>query len=214
MVTAKDFRSLVDETRRLQHDIVQLPAHLARLAIVDWHYEQLAGTVELLDVLVLVKADGPIREAAALRGGRAGMLDPLSLTATVGRRWLQQQGLAGDVEVVALPSINSALFALDHGEVAMVVAGRTQLAALPAATPRTERVFATIGDIPGPIYIARPGLGDDDLRHLRVAMASFQPDPTRPLSAPNSALRPLAASRLAALDPYAAIARQALAATR
>jgi phosphonate transport system substrate-binding protein len=214
MVTAKDFRALIDATRRGEHDIVQLPAHLARLAITDWRCEQLAGTVEAVDVLVLVKADGPVDGAAALKGRRAGMLDPLSLTATVGRRWLQQQGLSADVEVLALPSINSALFALDRAEVAMVVAGRTQLVNLPPSTPRGERVLAVIGDIPGPIYVARPGLPAADLARIRAAMASFQPDPARPRSAANSPLRPLTAARLAALDPFAAIARQALAAAR
>jgi phosphonate transport system substrate-binding protein len=212
MVTEKDFRSLVEATRRLDHDIVQLPAHLARLAMTDWHYTQLAGTVELLDVLVLVKTDGPVREAAALRGQRVGMLDPLSLTATVGRRWLQQQGLAEHTEVLVLPSINSALFALDRGEVAMIVAGRTQLLVLPPSTPRSERVLATIGDIPGPIYIARPGLAGLD--RIRAAMAAFKPDPNRPATASNSPLRPLDAARLAALDGFAAVARQAIAPPR
>jgi phosphonate transport system substrate-binding protein len=214
MVTAKDFRSLIEATRRHEHDIVQLPAHLARLAIVDWGYEQLAGTVQLVDVEVLVKAGGPVQTPADLRGQRAGMLDPLSLTASVGRRWLQDQGLSGAVEVLALPSINSALFALDRGEVAMVVAGRTQLLDLPPSTPRGEQVLATIGDIPGPIYIARPGMGGAELARIRAAMASFKPDPARPPSAPNSPLRPLDPARLAALDPFAAAARQAIAALR
>lgn len=214
MVTAKDFRSLVEATRKLEHDIVQLPAHLARLAITDWRYAQLAGTVQQLEVLVLVKADGAVRSAAALKGQRVGMLDPLSLTATVGRRWLQEQGLAGEVEVLALPSINSALFSLDRGEVAMIVAGRTQLVDLPAATPRSERVLASIGSIPGPIYIARPGLAAGEIERIRAAMASFRPDPGRAVSAPNSALRPLEPARLATLDPFAAIAREAIAALR
>jgi len=214
MVTEKDFRSLVEATRRLDHDIVQLPAHLARLAMSDWRYQQVAGTLEVLDVLVLVKDGGPIRSAEALKGQRAGMLDPLSLTATVGRRWLQQQGLADAVEVLALPSINNALFALDRGEVGMVVVGATQLSAVPTNTPRTERVLATIGNIPGPVYIAQPGVAATELERIRAAMATFKPDPARPLTAANSALHPLDATRLAALDPLAAVARQALAAAR
>jgi ABC-type phosphate/phosphonate transport system substrate-binding protein len=214
MVTEKDFRSLVEATRRLDHDIVQLPAHLARLAMTDWRYLQVAGTLEVLDVLVLVKDGGPIRSVAALKGQRAGMLDALSLTATVGRRWLQQQGLADEVEVLALPSINNALFALDRGEVAMVVAGASQLVARPPGTPRSERVLATIGNIPGPVYIARPSLTAAELELVRAAMAAFKPDPARPLTAANAVLRPLDAARLAALDPLAAVARRALAAAR
>jgi phosphonate transport system substrate-binding protein len=214
MVTAKDFRALLEAARRGDYDVVQLPAHLARLAMVDWRFEQVAGTVQTLDVLVLVKDDGPVRSPADLRGHRAGMLDALSLTATVGRKWLADQGLTDSVAVLAQPSINSALFALDRGEVAMIVAGRTQLNDLPAATPRGERVLATIGDIPGPVYVAKPALGADELAAVRAAMTSFQPDPTRPSSAPNSTPRRLDDAALAALDPFVAIARRALAAGR
>jgi phosphonate transport system substrate-binding protein len=214
MVTAKDFRALMDATRRGDYDVVQLPAHLARLAMVDWRFVQVAGTVQTLDVLVLVKDDGPVRAPADLRGQRVGMLDALSLVSTVGRQWLADQGLTGAVAVLDQPSINSALFALDRGEVAMIIAGRTQLNDLPAATPRGERVLASIGDIPGPVYIARPALPADELAAVRAAMTGFQPDPARPPSAPNSTPRPLGDAALAALDPYAAIARQVLAAGR
>ncbi|MBX3605175.1 MAG: PhnD/SsuA/transferrin family substrate-binding protein [Piscinibacter sp.] len=214
MVTAKDFRTLIEETRRGDHDIVQLPAHLARLAMLDWGFVQVAGTVQALDVLVVVKDGGPVREPADLRGRQAGMLDPLSLTATIGRRWLAEQGLTGHVTVLAQPSINSALYALDRDEVAMVVAGRTQLGDLPASTPRQHRVLATIGGIPGPVYVARPGLPADDVAAVRAAMDSFRPDPGRPISAPNSTPRPLDAETLSALDPLVGIARDALAALR
>lgn len=214
MITAKDFRSLMAETRRGDHDVVQLPAHLARLAMLDWRFEQVAGTEQTLDVVVLVKSNGPIHAPADLRGHRAAMLDPLSLTATAGRQWLVEQGLADAVSVQAHPSMSSALFALDRGEVAMVVAGRSQLGNLPAATPRSERVLATVRDIPGPVYVARPGLPADELAALRAAMTSFRPDPTRAPTAPNSRPRPLEPAALAALDPFVAIARQALAAPR
>ena len=167
-----------------------------------------------LQVQVLVKGNGPVRTAADLKGQSAGMLDALSLTATVGIKWLQDQGLAGDVKVQPLPSINSAMFALDRGEVAMVVAGTTQLLLLPASTPRNERVLATIRDIPGPIYVARPGLPADELARLRAPMTAFKPDPAQPVTAPNSVLRPVSAAELAALDPFVAIARNALAAPR
>jgi len=211
MVSAKDFRQLLEETRRADHAVVQLPAHLARLAMVDWGWRQVAGTLDQLAVLLLVKTGSPVADAAALKGRRVGMLDPLSLTATVGRRWLEQQHLEQDVQVLAVPSINSGLISLDRGEIDMLVAGSTQLATLPPTTPRTERVFATIGGIPGPVYIARPALADDELQALRAAMGRFRPDPARETSAANAALRLLDETRLAGLDPFAAIARRAFA---
>lgn len=211
MVTAKDFRSLAEATRRGEHDVVMLPAHLARLAMLDWHWQQVAGTLQTLDVLVLVREAGPVKTAADLRGRNAGMLDALSLTGTIGRRWLLDQGLADSVTVVDQPSINSALFALDRDEVAMVVAGSTQLHNLPAATPRSARVLASLRDIPGPVYVARPDLPGAELAALRAAMLAFRPDPARETSAANSTPRLLDDPALTRLDDYAETARRALA---
>lgn len=210
MVTARDFRALVEATRRGDHDVVQLPAHLARLAMLDWGWHMLVAPTANVTVLVCVKDQGPVRTAADLRGRRVGMLDALSLTAAVGRHWLEQQGLAGATTVVAMASVNTALFALDRDEVAAIVCADTQLNSLPASTPRGERVLATIGDIPGPTFVARPGLPAAELDALRTALESFQHDPAQPPTAANSPLRPLSPARLARLDGYAAVARQAL----
>ena len=215
MSTAKDFASLVDAARQDGlYDVVQLPAHLARLAMIDWKFRLVAAPDEAVQVVVAVKGDGPVRTAAMLKGQAVGMLDALSLTATVGRRWLQEQGLAAEVRIVALPSINSAMFALASGEVAAIVAADTQLAALPASTPRGERVLTRIGGITAPIYVAAPHLPDADLGALRAAMASFMPDAARLGTVANSRLRLLSPAQLSALDPLAALARQALATPR
>jgi phosphonate transport system substrate-binding protein len=214
MVTARDFRSLMEATRRADHDVVQLPAHLARLAMLDWGWRMLAAPADSVPVIVAVKASGPVRNTADLRGRSVAMLDALSLTGTVGRRWLELQGLGTDTTVQTMPSINSMLFALDRDEVAAFVAADTQLNSLPAATPRGERVLATITGIPGPLFIARPTLPAAELAALRSAIAAFKPDPSRPNTAANAPLRPLDEAHLAALDTYVAMARRALAAAR
>ncbi len=211
MLTAKDFRTSAEETRRGEHSVVQLPAHLARLAMLDWGCELLAAPTLPVNVVVGVKANSPVRNAADLRGQRVGMLEPLSLTATVGRRWLELQGIAADVQVLQMVSVNSALFALDRDEIAAFVAADTQLAALPPSTPRGERVLARIGDVPGPILLAGPALPAPLRTQLRAALQSFAPDPTKVPTAANSRQGPLSEARLKALDPYAAIARQVLA---
>jgi len=214
MVTERDFHVLLAATQRGDHDVVQLPAHLARLAMVDWRWQPVASLQEAVTAVVVVKADGPVRSAADLRGRRVGMLDPLSLTATMGRRWLQQQGLTADATVLTQPSVNSGMYALDRDEIAALVCADTQLLSLPASTPRGERLLATIGAMPAPIFIARPALPEAELAALRAAMASFKPDPARPRTASNSVLRPLNEASLAALDAYVPLARQALAGPR
>lgn len=211
MLTARDFRSLCEAAIAQRHDATMLPAHLARLAVTDWGHHPLAATIDALQVQVLVHRDGPVRSAADLRGAAVGMLDPFALTAAVGRLWLQQQGLEGSARVLTMPSINSALFALDRGEVAAVVASQTQLLSLPAGTPRSERVLATLRDIPGPVYVARAGLPAAEREALRQALMSFTPDPARPTTAANARPHPIDAAAWARLDALAAIARRALA---
>lgn len=211
MVTAKDFRSLCEMVRTQRQDAAMLPAHLARLATLDWGQRPLVATLESFHALVLVRKDSPMRTPADLRGATVGMLDPLSLTATVGQLWLREQGLADSVTVQTVPSVNSALFALDRGELGAVIAGDSQLAGVPATTPRSERVLATLRDVPGPVYVARASLPSADFDALRAAMLAFTPDPARPATAANARLHAVDAALLARLDPLAAIARRALA---
>jgi phosphonate transport system substrate-binding protein len=211
MVTAKDFAALIDATRRGDYDAVLLPAHIARLAVADWRFEPLANVKDPVVVQVLVRAGGPIKSVSDLRGGRAGMLDAISLTATVGRQWLQEQGLGVSVTVVALPSINSAMISLDRGEVEMVVAGASQLISLPSGTPRTERVLTVARDIPGPVYVADPRLAPAEVAGLRAALLAYRPDPSKPTTTTNAVLQTVSAEQLATLEPFAAQVRRALA---
>jgi phosphonate transport system substrate-binding protein len=211
MFTAKDFAALIEATRRGDYDVVLLPAHIASLAVADWKFEPLAAVNEPVVVQIYVRATGPIRKPADLRGAKVGMLDALALTATVGRQWLQEQGLGTEVSIVALPSINSALIALDRGEVDAVVAGSSQLMALPAGTPRTERLLATVGDMPGPVYVAHSRLGPGETARMRAALVAYRPDPSRPATTTNNVLKAVTTAQLARLEPYAAQARRALA---
>ena len=214
LMTARDFVALAAATKAGDYDIALLPAHMARLAVADWRWEPLARTVTGVEVRVLVREDGPIREPADLRGRRVGMLDLHSLTAAVGVQWLRglTPPLVDAVEVVALPSINSALYALARDEVQAVVAAATQLLGLPPQTPANHRSLAALPDIPGPWYVGRPGTAAPTLARWREALYAFQPDPQRPPMAPNARLTPLTLADTALLEPHAAFLRRQLAA--
>lgn len=211
MLSTKDFRTLCESVKGHSQDVAMLPAHLARLAVTDWGHRPLAATIDTLDVVVLVRQDSPARSPADLRGGTVAMLDPLALTATVGRLWLREQALLETVTVQTVPSINSALHALDRGDANAVIAGSTQLLGLSVSTPRSDRVLATIRGIPGPIYVARPGMAAAEFDALRAAMLSFRHDASRPVTAANSSLHAVAPALLEQLDALAAIARRTLA---
>jgi phosphonate transport system substrate-binding protein len=213
LVSARDFRALAEATRRGEHAVAQMPAHLARLAMLDWGWRMLAAPEHMVTVEVVVRSGGPVQAPADLRGRRVGLLDPLSLTATVGRRWLQTQGLEAAVRVLVQPSVNSALYALDRDEIVAFVCADSQRAGLPPSTPQQgAAVLARIGGIPGPTFIARPDLPAAEVEALRAALRDFRPDPARPMTAANSRLRPLETATLARLDEHVALARAALAA--
>jgi len=211
-VTARDFVALAQAVQRGDYEIALLPAHMARLAVADWGWAPLARTVNAAEVQLLVRADGPVKAAAELRGRRLGMLDLHSLSAAVAVQWLRNQAppLSDVVEIVTMPSVNSALFALARDEVHAVVATATQLMTLPEATPRNFRSLAVLSDIPGPWYVARFGIPAPTLARWRAALHSFVPDAARPVSASNSRLTPLAVADTEALEPYAAHLRRQL----
>lgn len=209
--TARDFRALSQAVQAGEYDIAMLPAHMARLAITDWRWQPLARSLDGTPVVVLVRGGGPVRGPADLRGWPIGTLDPLSLTAAVGARWLAQEGLP-DARIVVLPSINSALIALERDEVAAVVAAASQLLSLPAGTPGGQRTLARVEQIPGPTYVARPGVDAATVARWRAALLSIAPDPARPRTAANARPVPLSLSDLDGVEPYAAYLRRQLAA--
>lgn len=210
--TARDFATLAAAVRAGDYDMALVPAHLARLAVQDWQWQPMAATVQQTAVLLLVRAGSPVRAPQALAGQPVGTLDPLALTTARATAWARAQGLA--LDLVPQPSINSALVALERGHLAAVVAAATQLLTLPPDTPRGQVVLAEVGRIPGPQYVARPGVPKATLARWQQALASFQPDPARPPSAANSVLTPLDEDRMAPLDTEAGILRQQLAKPR
>lgn len=216
LYTAKDFRSQFEAMVAGEYDLAMMPAHIGAVAVADLGWQPVVRTLELIRVQLLVRDGGPVAAAADLRGRPVGMLDALALTATVGQRWLQQQGLlaAGGAQVQRLPSISSALIALQRDELAAVVAADSQLATLPPEAQRGVRALQLLSDVPGPLVLAGPQQPAAVVARWRVALAAFQPDPARPQGVANTRLTPFDAAQIASLAGYAEVARQRLAQPR
>lgn len=207
--TARDFLALSRAVRAGEYEIALLPAHLGRIALADWRWLPLARTVETTPVLMLVRGAGPVRSAEDLRGQRVGTLDLLSLTSAVGARWLAARGLP-DGAIQPMPSINSALIALERDELGGVVATASQVQSLPPGTPGGQRTLARLDDVPGPVYIARPDTPPAVLARWREALTSFAQDPARPRTAANTQPVPLVPADLDGVEGYAQFLRRQL----
>lgn len=210
MRSSRDFATQADDVRRGAFDVAILPAHLARLAQLDWQWQVLVATVDMLVVQAMVRESSPLRAPTDLDGRRVGTLDPLTLTASVARRWIADQRVAP--VFVTVPSINSGMQQLERGEIDVMVGADTQFGILPPEVRRRLRPIARIDEIPGPLWIARPALPRADVEPLRRALLDFEPDAGQAPSAANARMRQPDPTRLQQLDGYAAIARQALAA--
>lgn len=211
--TARDFLRLAADTRARAFDAAMLPAHLAALALSDWGYHPLSGTLSATQVILLVRKEGPVRAATDLRGQAIGTLDAMSLVATVALRWLTEQGLAlgtgaQAVRVAVQPTVSSALHALARGEVAAVAVAEAQLHNLSADTPIDHRRLVELRDIPGPVFVASPSLPDTLRPALAQALLSFQPDPEAPLTAANTRHHALEPKALTGLQAYVEVARR------
>lgn len=207
--TARDFRALGQAVQAGEYDIALLPAHQGRIALADWRWQPLARTIEMTPVLLLVRGAGPVRSLGDLRGLRVGTLDLLSMTSAAAARWLVAQGLS-ESAIQPMPSINSALIALERDELGAVVATQNHVQSLPAGTPLGQRTLARLEDVPGPVYVGRPDAAPEVLARWRDALTSFVPDPARPRTASNTRPVPLTLTDLDVVEPHAAYLRRQL----
>lgn len=203
LYTARDFVDLVVQTRQRAYELSFLPSHLAGLAISDWGFAPLAGTLGRAPVLLVVRSsNAALRSPNELRGKRIAALGQLSLSAAVGTLWLRQRKLlpGRDVTLVPQPSINNAMLELARGDVDAVFATRNQIDMLPPDGLASYRVMAEVGELEAPLFIAQPGTGAARLSQLRQALLSFQPDPGLPVSVGNTTLYNIDQTVLGRLD--------------
>ena len=215
LYTARSFAALLTQIQHAPDELTLIAAHIARLAQLDWGYTPLAATLEQTMAQLLVRADNGWADAQALRGRTLGVLDRRALPAVITMNWLSARGLEAerDYRIAVQSSADSGLHALARGSIDALALAASQLQVLPPSTPRGERVLADTGTMPGPVYIARPGLRADDAERLRTALLRFVPDPAAPETAINTRLRAPAPAELAALDVFLPRLRREMART-
>jgi len=212
MYTARDLDTHVRSLRLDPLDVSLVPPHVARLAARDWGFAVVAATLQSTAVLIVVHRDSTLRDAADLKGRALAVFDRVAMPHAVARQWLATQRIdpLRDLRVVPWVSVSNALQALARGDVAAVVLAASQLDAFDAEATRAVRVLAEAGTMPGPMYVARPGLPAALLDTLRRAMLAFAPDTALPVTVANTRLQMPDAAALAALDAYVAPLRDEL----
>lgn len=210
--TARDLDTHVRSMRSDPLDLSLVPPHVARLAASEWGFAVVAATLQSTTVLIVVHRDSTLREVADLKGRALAVFDRVAMPHAVARQWLAAQRIdpQRDLRFVPWVSVSNAMHALARGDVAAVVLAASQLDALDAEAAGAVRVLAEAGTMPGPMYVARPGLPAAQVDSLRRAMLAFAPDPALPATVANTRLQAPDAAALAALDAYVAPLRDEL----
>jgi phosphonate transport system substrate-binding protein len=211
LYSATDFTALAENARKGEYDLALLPPHIARIAVLDWGHHFVAHTGLASAVHLLVPRNAPTPKPQDLRGRRIAAIDRLSITTLVTQRWLQDNGLVPgrDVQIEFVRSTTTAVLAVERGEADAMVAATGMLRDLAENPDSTVRSTITLGEIPTPVFVARPGLPAALVTQVRDALLSFSPESTRG-GLSQAPFRSGSVRDLDRVEPYAEQARRLL----
>ena len=175
LLTAPDFRTFYDRTRKGNYDLVITPPHLARLAETESGYVPLVTYQNGLDALLLVAKDGPIKALADLRGKAIGMPDLLALAPMAGRRWLEQRGLRAGTDYTLRISAphNTAVLSVMRGDTDAAMVGSGPYRLMPAELRAGVRVLANMGTVINATFMANPRLSTEERARIKESLLAF-----------------------------------------
>ena len=174
MWTATDFRAFHEQTMAEEYDVVVTAAHLARLAQREGGWLPLA-TYKTANRAILIMSDKhPISSVEEIRGKVITSVDPLALVVAQSVQWLVEKGLrqGRDYRFVHAPSFNTAVYAVQQQEAVLAIVSPAAYKQLPESLTSEMRVFQTLPEVPGLIWMASPK-GRVEPARLQSALLNF-----------------------------------------
>lgn len=168
--------------------INQLLAGDFDLAITGPHFGAMAANrdmqllfryaIELQPVFV-VRGDGPIISAEALRGKTIALSSRLSISSIGGIKWLQDKGfvLNRNFRIVEFSSHGAAVAAVIAGTADAAITTHTPLRQIPEDLRARTRLLDTDIHVPHVMTLAHRRLGSANLERVRRAFATFPETP-------------------------------------
>jgi phosphonate transport system substrate-binding protein len=175
MLSAPDFTTFIERTRKGEYDVIFTAPHMGRLAEKRDGYRRVAQTGYQIVVVVLVRRDSPIRWLDDLHARSIAIGSRNSMTYQVVAEALRRRGLGlgQDVRLVETASFSNVLQAVMRGE---AEAGGTGTLLWDGATDEQRdalRVVFQSGPVPGFLVMAHPRLGEAGIRRLQQALPAF-----------------------------------------
>ncbi|MCA1938697.1 MAG: phosphate/phosphite/phosphonate ABC transporter substrate-binding protein [Dechloromonas sp.] len=168
--------------------INQLLAGDFDLAITGPHFGAMAANRDMqllfryaidLQPVFVVRRDGPIISAEALRGKTIALSSRLSISSIGGIKWLQDKGfvLNRDFRIVEFSSHGAAVAAVIAGTADAAITTHTPLRQIPEDIRARTRLLDTDIHVPHVMTLAHRRLGSANLERIRRAFATFPETP-------------------------------------
>ena len=207
MVSAPDFATFIERTRKGEYDVIFTAPHMGRLAETRDGYKPVAQTGYQIVVVVLARRDGPIRSLDDLRGHSLAIGARNSMTYQILFEALKQKGLAlgQDIRLVQAASFSNVLQAVMRGE---ADAGGTGTLLWDVATDEQHKALRVVfqsAPVSGFLLMAHPRLGETDIRRLQQALPAFVHTPAGAgyfRQTQQIDFRPLDDAAMKRIDPY------------
>lgn len=213
MVSAPDFPSFIERTRKGEYDLVFTAPHMGRLAERRDGWRRVAQTGYQMEIVTLTRNDSPIRQLEDLRGKSIAIGARDSMTYQIVNEALGHKGLAleRDVKVLETASFSNVMHALTRGEADAGATSKRLWGMAPEAQRALVREIFLSQPAPGFLVMAHPRLGETTIASLQKALGQFK-DTAEGESffrkTQQIDFRPIDEALMRRIDPYTAVLSQ------
>ena len=175
IVTAKNFKVFIKNTKAGNYDLVYAAPHLARLLDQEYAYQRIAMTTHHIQGLFIVLKTAPYKQLSDLRNRRIALVPPLAILAQIARKELRDVGLKANegYTVIKMKNFNNAIFSVVKDDSDASVTGIKIWKTLAKQYRDKLRVLVPTRPIQGFMMMASPELSRETVQKLRQSSLSF-----------------------------------------
>jgi ABC-type phosphate/phosphonate transport system substrate-binding protein len=173
--TAPDFTKFLERSLRREYDLIVIGSGLGRQAELEAGYNPLVATRRNIKALIVVRHESPYAGPKDLAGKRVATIDPMTGLTQLGQDIFRRAGMLSgrDYVLVTVKSPSNAIHTLLHDDAEAAVTSALQYPQVEENIRSRLRVIAESREIPGLLFMLRPGsvIGANSLRDTLLAFA-------------------------------------------
>lgn len=175
MSTAPDFRTSLSRAIYADYDIYVTAPHFALLLEQENGYRRVARMARLLDAVILVRKNDPVKHIEDLRGRRIASPNKLALISILGEQILRQHGMEArrDYEIQEALSHRNTLIRVSENDADAALTSLGALEHMPPAVRDRLRVLVSMPPLPHLMIMAGPKLAQTEYHAVSDAVLGF-----------------------------------------